>query len=99
MVTPPTREKLTSLADGADLRRLKMCERQSWLILPLERKLLQVVKNLCELGDEKIESVAHEDELRVVGDVAARRAVVDNTSRSRSSLTKSMNVLYTSSVS
>lgn len=71
-----------------------MSERQSWLVLPLEGELLQVVENLGELGDEKIESIAHEDELRVVGDVAARRAVVDDTSRSGGSLAKSMNVLY-----
>lgn len=71
-----------------------MCEGQSWLVLPLEGEFLQVVQNFGELGDEKVESVTHEDELCVVGDVAARRAVVDDTSRSRGSLTKSMNVLY-----
>lgn len=71
-----------------------MCEGQGGLVLPLEGEVLQVVQNLGELGDEKIESVAHEDELRVVGDVAARRAVVDDTSCSRGSLAKGMNVLY-----
>lgn len=71
-----------------------MCEGQSWLVLPLEGEFLQVVQNLGELGDEKIESVAHEDELSIVGDVAARRAVVDDTSRGRGSLAKSMDVLY-----
>jgi hypothetical protein len=75
-----------------------MCERQSWLILPLEGKFLEVVQNFGELGNEEVEGVSHEDEFCVVGDVAACCAVVDDTGSSRGSLTKSMNVLYFLSV-
>jgi hypothetical protein len=55
---------------------------------------LKVGENLGQLGDEDVEGVSHEDELCVVGDVAACCAVVDDTGGSRGDLSKGMDVLF-----
>lgn len=57
---------LTSLADSADLSRLKVRERQSWLRLPLKGKGLEVVQDLRNLGDQEIKGIPHETQLEAV---------------------------------
>ena len=84
---------LTSLADSADLSGLKVRERQGWLRLPLKGKGLEVVQHLGNLGDQEIESIPHENQLRIVGDVAARCSIVDDASGSWGNLSEGMDVL------
>jgi hypothetical protein len=84
---------LTSLADSADLSRLKVRERQSWLRLPLKGKGLEVVQCLGNLGDQEIEGISHENQLRIVGDVAARCSIVDDASGCRGNFAEGMDVL------
>jgi hypothetical protein len=85
--------RLTSLADSADLSRLKVRERQSRLGLPLKGKGLEVVQHLGYLGDQKIEGIPHENQLRIVGDVAARRSIMDDAGGRRGNLAEGMDVL------
>jgi hypothetical protein len=44
---------------------------QSWLGLPLHGELRQVPNNLCQFREKKVNTVSHENQLRVVSDVAA----------------------------
>lgn len=70
-----------------------MGERQSGLRLPLEGKALEVVQHLGNLGDQEVEGIPHENQLRVVSDVAAGRSIVDDTSGSWGDLAEGMDVL------
>jgi hypothetical protein len=84
---------LTSLADSADLSRLKVRERQCWLRLPLKGKGLKVVQHLGNLGDQEIEGFLHENQLRIISNVAARCSIVNDASGSRGNLAEGMDVL------
>jgi hypothetical protein len=83
----------TSLADGADLSRLKVREREGWLGLPPKGKVLEVVKHLGDLWNQDIKGIPHENQLGVVSDVAAGCSIVDNASGSGGNLAEGMDVL------
>lgn len=55
-----------SLANCDHLGRLVVGVAQSRLVLPLQSEVTEVFDNLCELGQDEVESIAHEDQFRVV---------------------------------
>ena len=70
-----------------------MRKRQGGLRFPVNGKGLEVVKHLGKLGDQQIEGIPHENQLRIVGDIAARRSIVDDASGRRGHLAEGMDVL------
>lgn len=70
-----------------------MSVRKGRLGLPFQGKGRQVRDDLGELLCQEIQSILHEDQFSVVSDVAAGRAVVNNTSGSRSDLAEGVNML------
>ena len=67
-----------ALADGRQLRGLQVRVAERRFCLPVRRERRQRPQHADESGANELEAASHLDEVAIVGDVAARRAEMDD---------------------
>lgn len=82
----------STLAHSHQLCGLSVSESQTRQVLVLPGELRQLIDDNGQLGNEDVETVAEQNEVGVVSAVARSRTPVDDTSRGRGDLTKSVDV-------
>lgn len=83
-----------SLANGRRLSRLQVSEAETRQLAILRRELRQLVDDCDELRLHKLQRLTHQDQVGVVGDVATRRAEMNDSASRRAAIAVGVDVSH-----
>ena len=83
-----------SLSDRRRLRRLEMCKAKRRLLLVLIRKICQSGNDIDQLLPDKKKGITHNDDIRIVSDIAAGCSQMDDALCLRAKKTVSINMTH-----